>query len=387
MPSRLSSILVRDGLVGVKRMERAFQRQVIYGGALDTILLEMSMVPEERLVQYLSLASGLPPAAREETEVFDPRAIKSCPENMARDYGVVPLCYDDGALRVLVRDPVDMGRLEELANELDTPVQPLVVPEYRFHVVFDRAFGRETDARYAALAKKSAETTPTTPVGKPRTVIVDASSRDNPDDHVVVDVTLPPSKNTGPRTTTMSLSSDALQKSLAEAEDKRRDADARRHPTADVDAVPEARDAEPTEPMRAASDAEAPADADELSSRDTLQMEPMPEPEPEPEAEPEPEPKSTVRRRDRRRGSGAADVLARHTAAAAGARAAAAAQRAQHRGHRAAVGRRGARGAGHRRRPRPDLLHPPARGPRPHLVRRLAHDPGSRRHRPHRHRR
>src|SRR5258705_470824 len=63
MPSRLSSLLVRDGLVGVKRMEKAFQRQVIYGGSLDKILLEMNFVPEERLTQYLALASGLPPAA------------------------------------------------------------------------------------------------------------------------------------------------------------------------------------------------------------------------------------------------------------------------------------------------------------------------------------
>ena len=63
MPSRLSSLLVRDGLVGVKRMEKAFQRQVIYGGSLDTILLEMGFVVEERLSQYLALASGLPPTS------------------------------------------------------------------------------------------------------------------------------------------------------------------------------------------------------------------------------------------------------------------------------------------------------------------------------------
>ncbi len=279
MPSRLSSILVRDGLVGVKRMERAFQRQVIYGGALDTILLEMSMVPEERLVQYLSLASGLPPAAREETEVFDPRAIKTCAEAMARDFGVVPLCFDDGALRVLVRDPVDLGRLEELANELDTPVQPLVVPEYRFHVVFDRAFGRETDARFAALAKKSAEATPTPPVGKPRTVIVEASNDEGAEDHVVVNVTLPPSKTTAPRTKTMSLSSDALQQHLAQTEQQRRDADARRKPTADIEAVPQARDAEETQPMRARGDGadEATPDGEpdeiEWSERETQPME------------------------------------------------------------------------------------------------------------------
>ena len=64
MPSRLSSLLVRDGLVGVKRMEKAFQRQVIYGGSLDTTLLEMGLVPEDRLTQYLALTSGLPPANR-----------------------------------------------------------------------------------------------------------------------------------------------------------------------------------------------------------------------------------------------------------------------------------------------------------------------------------
>jgi hypothetical protein len=66
MSSRLSSLLVRDGLVGVKRMEKAYQRQVIYGGSLDTTLLEMGLVTEERLAQYLALASGLPPATRAE---------------------------------------------------------------------------------------------------------------------------------------------------------------------------------------------------------------------------------------------------------------------------------------------------------------------------------
>ena len=66
MPSRRSSRLVRDGLVGVKRMEKAFQRQGIYGGSLDTILLEMALVPEDRLPRYLALAAGLPPASRDE---------------------------------------------------------------------------------------------------------------------------------------------------------------------------------------------------------------------------------------------------------------------------------------------------------------------------------
>src|SRR5215212_221894 len=111
MPSRLSSLLVRDGLVGVKRMEQAFQRQVIYGGTLDTILLEMSALPEDKLMEYLSLATGLPPAHRDLVDYFDPRAAQACPLELAEHYHVAPVAFDEEALRVLVTDPVDLAAL------------------------------------------------------------------------------------------------------------------------------------------------------------------------------------------------------------------------------------------------------------------------------------
>ncbi len=193
MPSRLSSLLVRDGLVGVKRMEKAFQRQVIYGGSLDTILLEMSIVAEDRLMQYLSLATGLPPATRTETDVFDMEAVRRCPQEVARAHRVVPLCFEGGALRVLVYDPVDLGQMERLADELDLPIQPLVVPEYRFHLVFSRMFGGMTDARFAKLAAKAEEAPSTRPVGRAASVIVESQTAEPGAEHVVVDVGVPPS--------------------------------------------------------------------------------------------------------------------------------------------------------------------------------------------------
>src|SRR5437868_10406141 len=106
MPSRLSSLLVRDGLVGVKRMEKAFQRQVIYGGALDTILLEMNLVPEERLTQYLALASGLPPAERDEGHDIDPEAVALISQEMAEQYRAVPLAVAGETVRILVCSPL-----------------------------------------------------------------------------------------------------------------------------------------------------------------------------------------------------------------------------------------------------------------------------------------
>src|SRR6188474_1231462 len=119
MPSRLSSLLVRDGLVGVKRMEKAFQRQVIYGGSLDTILLEMSLVPEERLTQYLALASGLPPAARDEGHQLDEQAVGMVSRELAERYRAVPVAFEGEAVRVLVCAPLELTELEDLADVLD----------------------------------------------------------------------------------------------------------------------------------------------------------------------------------------------------------------------------------------------------------------------------
>jgi hypothetical protein len=173
MPSRLSSLLVRDGLVGVKRMEKAFQRQVIYGGSLDTILLEMSLVPEERLTQYLALASGLPPAARDEGDVLDPNAVDLITRELAERYRAVPVAFETDAIRVLVCSPLELTELEDLADLLDRPLQPLITPEYRWNLVYASAYGLDPPARFTTLARTVAVDPASTPVGRAPTIIVD----------------------------------------------------------------------------------------------------------------------------------------------------------------------------------------------------------------------
>jgi Type II secretion system (T2SS), protein E, N-terminal domain len=177
MPSRLSSLLVRDGLVGVKRMEKAFQRQVIYGGSLDTILLEMNLVPEERLTQYLALASGLPPAKRDEAERILPDALALVAAEISTQFRAVPLQLDGEALRVLVCSPLEIDELEDLADLLDRPLQPLITPEYRWHLAHAQAYAAEPPARFTTLARTLEIETAPSPVGRAKSVIVDEKTQ------------------------------------------------------------------------------------------------------------------------------------------------------------------------------------------------------------------
>src|SRR5689334_23073929 len=176
MPSRLSSLLVRDGLVGVKRMEKAFQRQVIYGGSLDTILLEMDLIPEDRLIQYLALASGLPPAARDEGDRIEAEAVALISRELAEQYRAVPVALEGDAVRVLVCAPLEISQLEDLADLLDRGLQPLIAPEYRWNLVFAAAYGLDPPARFTQLARTLDGDGGTPAVGRAPSVIVDGGS-------------------------------------------------------------------------------------------------------------------------------------------------------------------------------------------------------------------
>jgi hypothetical protein len=175
MASRLSSLLVRDGLVGVRRMERAFQRQVIDGGGLDTILLELGLVTEERLTQYLALATGVPPATAEELRQSNAAAAAIVPRELAESTRAVPLALVPEGVRVLVCEPVEIPRLEELADAINLGIQPVIAAEFRWHLALARAYGRPAPARYSALGTQLDLDGPA-PVGRARSVIVETMS-------------------------------------------------------------------------------------------------------------------------------------------------------------------------------------------------------------------
>ncbi len=156
MTSRLASLLVQDGLVSAKKMAEAFQRQVIYGGTLDTILLEMDVIDEGTLLDALGRSSSLPIAgdlpSLERLQAAEVH--KWMPAAMTERFRAVPVALDGSLLRVLVIDPPDRKQLDELGYTLSLTIEPIIVPEHRFVQAVELVYGVAVPARFASLAAK-----------------------------------------------------------------------------------------------------------------------------------------------------------------------------------------------------------------------------------------
>jgi hypothetical protein len=154
--SRLASLLVQDGLVSAKKMAEAFQRQVIYGGTLDTILLEMDVIDEGTLLDALGRSSALPIAGDlpsvEQLQSADVQ--KWMPAATSERFRAVPVALDGNVLRVLVIDPPDRKQLDELGYTLSLTIDPIIVPEHRFVQAVELVYGVPVPARFASLAAK-----------------------------------------------------------------------------------------------------------------------------------------------------------------------------------------------------------------------------------------
>ena len=113
--SALTSLLVRDQRVPVRKIEEAIQRQVIAGGGLDTVLLELNVVPENVLSAYCAVIHGLEPATRAEVLEVPGEVLRLVPAAVADRHRMVPLAFAARTLQVAVASPLDPETEQQLA--------------------------------------------------------------------------------------------------------------------------------------------------------------------------------------------------------------------------------------------------------------------------------
>ncbi len=151
----LGGLLGRSGAVTEALLAAAQRRAAVYGGTLDTALLEIGAVDERTLALALAQASGLPRADLERLGVPVPGDTDWLPVAEARRMGGVPLVRRPDAVEVAVHPHADPAAIVAFAASRGiAPVALAVVTEVRFYELLARCYGQPLSPRYSSLLAK-----------------------------------------------------------------------------------------------------------------------------------------------------------------------------------------------------------------------------------------
>ncbi|HTA21878.1 MAG TPA: hypothetical protein VK989_21435, partial [Polyangia bacterium] len=122
-------------------MRAATARQAVYGGALDTALLELGALDEPALWGALATATGAPIPDAALFEHPDPAAATLFDATWSRRCRAVPVGRHDGALQLCCSEPVDDAQLEAAEAALGVSFEVFVVPEVRLAAARQAVYG------------------------------------------------------------------------------------------------------------------------------------------------------------------------------------------------------------------------------------------------------
>lgn len=152
--SALTSLLSRDRVVSIQKIEQALQRQVVSGGALDTAVLELALVPEDLLSAYMGAVHGLLPATRDEVMRVPRDTVRLGSVELVSEYRFLPLRLDGRELLVAVTKPFTEDAERRLAATIGYALVPRIITEVRLWTGLAHHYGIEVPPRLRRLAER-----------------------------------------------------------------------------------------------------------------------------------------------------------------------------------------------------------------------------------------
>ena len=119
---RIGEILYKQGLVNKENLTAAVKKAMKTGRKTGEILVEMDVINEDDLAAALAKQFGMGFVNIDEIE-FSDSVLKLIPEDVVKKYNVLPLGEENGVLKIIVGNPMDLDTLDlvrfRLNKELD----------------------------------------------------------------------------------------------------------------------------------------------------------------------------------------------------------------------------------------------------------------------------
>lgn len=168
MAVRLGELLVATGQLTAEQVEQALRTQIIWGGRLGSVLVELNMIDLDALTRALASQLQMPAALAQHFEHALPELQARLPAEIAGLWLCIPITRlpgDEGRIAIAVAGPLAEAAQLEISNHLGvTPDQLMigVAAEMRIRYHLERAYGIVRDQRYLR-SRAGRRTDPPTP--------------------------------------------------------------------------------------------------------------------------------------------------------------------------------------------------------------------------------
>ncbi len=122
---RLGEVLLERGVITKKMLDQALIYQKGHGGLLGQILIQLGSVSEEEIALALTAQYGFPYLPLENYEI-DGGLTALIPEQVARQYCLIPIDRIGNALTLAMADPSNVQAIEDIEILTKCVVQTFV---------------------------------------------------------------------------------------------------------------------------------------------------------------------------------------------------------------------------------------------------------------------
>src|SRR5215475_4477737 len=142
----LGQMLVNDKVLTPDQLNEALDRQRKTRERLGQILIDMKLIDEDMLLNYLGAQFRKEPITRQDLASLDADVVRLVPEEVARQYGVIAAQRSGRRLVVATADPLNVMALDDLRRATGLDVDFRIGPASAIQDAIDRSYRRTTIA-------------------------------------------------------------------------------------------------------------------------------------------------------------------------------------------------------------------------------------------------
>jgi len=138
----IGQLLLDKGVIKQAQLEEALKIQKEKGGLLGQILAGLGYVTEEQIAQAITVQYGFPYLPLSNYDI-DEDAVKLVPENVARQYCLIPIDKIGNTVTIAMADPLNTQAIEDIELLTSSSVQIFVSTATDIRQAVDRCYKKQ----------------------------------------------------------------------------------------------------------------------------------------------------------------------------------------------------------------------------------------------------